>query len=741
MQILKLKLTNFMTYADQEFDLERLVQGPTLIVGKYLGGDAGESNGAGKSTIFEGINWSIFGACRYKSDDELIRLGTEEMEVTCRYRIDGVIYEIVRTKKRGRSQSVLFSDLTNDKKLRENTVKATEAAIVRSLGMDFDIFSNTVYSPQQKLALFPGQLPSRRKEVLASILEIGHYAEHEESARRLASNYERDSQALQLAIVRVEGELGTEKVDQGEMDTLEFDIKTFDTRQANAKFLLDEAMKEVEELRSRATFYTKVGQDLARERQSLDRLSQQKTYTQAEKVQQLQGVDVEAQRLTTAITREPQVRAVIAEVENKIKTYDQVANRLSAMREERAGLAVQRDGLRREVESMNVDLERLRTRYNQVMDMAGSRCPTCYSALTAETQAKIAEDLVKEGTEKKAAYDQKMAGIALAEQRIQAIDSEARTLSADVAAQAELQRDLNRFQNELSQIDLARQQVAGIDARRQQVEDIYTKRLAEIDAEAAAATGRITGLQVELQKLTYNEADVQRVNSKVSTLQAEFNTASYEKDQRNQKLGALRSRKEAYDRKSAQLEADRKRYAEAKDQEFVYKELTRAFGKNGIPALIMDNALAEIQSEVNKIMDQLTGGRITVEFSTQKELKSGKQAETLDIIVSDALGARDFNGYSGGEAARVALAIRLALAKVISRRAGKQIGLIMIDEISDLDTAGADAFAQTIMGIASDYKQIMVVTHMPHLKDQFPNVLTIVKDRDGSHLESEAVLA
>ncbi len=740
MKINKLKLDNFMTYTNQEFDLERLVQGPTLILGKYLGGGPGESNGAGKSTIFEGIIWSLFGVCRYKSDDELIRLGSEDMGVTNVFTLDGITYEVIRLKKKGKSQTLLFSDLTNDKKLRGNSVKETQAKIIEVLGMDYDIFSNTVYSPQNKLALFPSQLASRRKEVLSTILEIDNYAEVEEQARRLASNYERDAAALHLAIVRVEAELGSEKVDQSEIDTLEFDIKTFETRQANAKFTLDEAMKEVEELRSRATVFTRVSQDLTRERQTIDRLGQQKTYAVNEKAQQLQAVEAEANRLLASVAREAQVRSVITEVEGKIKTYDQVAKRLGDMREERAGLAVRRDAIKREVESMDADLNRLRARLNQVQEL-GSRCPTCYTNLTVEAQATISADIIKEGTEKKAVYDGKLAEMTLVDQRLQQIDAEARSLSGDVAAQSELQRDLQRFHNELSQIELAKNQVNSIGARRQQVEDIYTKRFADIDAESAAASGRITSLTSELQKLTYNEADVQRVNSKVATLRAEFDTASYEKDQRNQRLGALRSREEAFKRKSAQLEADRQRQKEAKDQEFIYKELTRAFGKNGIPALIMDNALAEVQAEVNKIMENLTGGRITVEFSTQKELKGGGKAETLDIIVSDGLGARDFVGYSGGEAARVALAIRLALAKVISRRAGKKIGLIMIDEISDLDAAGADAFAQTINRISPDYQQIMVVTHLPNLKDQFANSITIVKDRDGSHVEMEAVLA
>ena len=85
-------------------------------------------------------------------------------------------------------------------------------------------------------------------------------------------------------------------------------------------------------------------------------------------------------------------------------------------------------------------------------------------------------------------------------------------------------------------------------------------------------------------------------------------------------------------------------------------------------------------------------------------------AETLDIIVSDELGSRDYTGYSGGEAARVALAIRLSLAKVISRRAGKRVSLIMVDEVADLDVSGSAAFGHAINSLSREH-QCLVVSH------------------------------
>jgi exonuclease SbcC len=170
----------------------------------------------------------------------------------------------------------------------------------------------------------------------------------------------------------------------------------------------------------------------------------------------------------------------------------------------------------------------------------------------------------------------------------------------------------------------------------------------------------------------------------------------------------------------------------AKQDYFIYTELTNAFGKDGIPLLVIENALAELQSEVQKQLEIMTDGAVMVEFRTQKELKSGKMSDTLDILVSDREGIRDFNLYSGGERMRVALAIRLGLSKLLSRRAGKRFDILIIDEISDLDIHGMGKFVELIHQVAQDYKQIFVVSHIDELKDRFQQVIQVVKDKNGS---------
>ena len=76
----------------------------------------------------------------------------------------------------------------------------------------------------------------------------------------------------------------------------------------------------------------------------------------------------------------------------------------------------------------------------------------------------------------------------------------------------------------------------------------------------------------------------------------------------------------------------------------------------------------------------MTGGRMSVRFDTQRELKSGALRETLDIKISDEIGTRNYELYSGGEAFRVNFAIRISLSKLLARRSGAQLQTVVIDE-------------------------------------------------------------
>ena len=101
----------------------------------------------------------------------------------------------------------------------------------------------------------------------------------------------------------------------------------------------------------------------------------------------------------------------------------------------------------------------------------------------------------------------------------------------------------------------------------------------------------------------------------------------------------------------------------------------------------------------------MSDGRMNVRLETQREKVSGGVAETLDIIIADELGARPYELFSGGEGFRANLALRIALSKLLARRAGAQLQTLIIDEgFGSQDTRGLSLVVETINSIKDDFQ-------------------------------------
>ena len=165
----------------------------------------------------------------------------------------------------------------------------------------------------------------------------------------------------------------------------------------------------------------------------------------------------------------------------------------------------------------------------------------------------------------------------------------------------------------------------------------------------------------------------------------------------------------------------------------LFDELTQAFGKKGIQAMLIETALPELEREANRLLSRMTDNQLHLTFETQRDTKKGEVAETLDIKIADALGTRVYDAYSGGEAFRLDFAIRIALSKLLARRAGARLETLIIDEgFGSQDARGRERLVEAIISVQSDFRRVLVITHIQELKDMFPVQIEIVKTPNGS---------
>jgi exonuclease SbcC len=169
-----------------------------------------------------------------------------------------------------------------------------------------------------------------------------------------------------------------------------------------------------------------------------------------------------------------------------------------------------------------------------------------------------------------------------------------------------------------------------------------------------------------------------------------------------------------------------------------HRMLEAAFGKDGVPALLIEQALPELEAHANDILDRLSDGSMSVHFETQAAYRDRKRddlRETLDIRISDGAGQRPYEMYSGGEAFRVNFAIRLALSQVLAGRTGARLQTLVIDEgFGSQDAQGIQRLIETINVIRPDFAKILLISHLEELKDAFPTRIEVGKGESGSVL-------
>jgi exonuclease SbcC len=186
-----------------------------------------------------------------------------------------------------------------------------------------------------------------------------------------------------------------------------------------------------------------------------------------------------------------------------------------------------------------------------------------------------------------------------------------------------------------------------------------------------------------------------------------------------------------------QINEDTSRLAELEEEQGIYQELVAAFGKQGVQAMLIETVVPRLEEEANLLLGRMTDNRMHVKLETQRERRTGRAGgdpiETLEINVSDELGPRSYEMYSGGEAFRVNLALRIALSKVLAQRMGAPLPTLFIDEgFGTQDAAGRERILDVIGAIQDDFDKIIVITHLDELKDMFPVRIEVQKDGNGS---------
>ena len=700
---IKLALKNFMCYRDNV--------PPLYFEGFQVACLCGE-NGNGKSALLDAITWALWGKARARTDDELIYLGQNEMEVEFEFSVGPNRYRIMRKRSKAglkhTSQPSLhlfvagpdgFTDISG------NSIRETEQKIIDTLRMDYQTFINSAFLLQGKADEFSARKPAERKEVLANILGLSLYDKLEKLAKDYAKEKEILQQRLDSDITRIDQELRQKP---------NYEVELNETQEA-----ISSLAKEVEKQEAALTAL----------RQSSDALKF-KNEQYMEMGKRIEQGERQLQHLNSVAEGH---RSKIERYENILSTYqdesDGIKMRLDDLARQEQELAKTRE-VEKEISSQisflrstNAQLKKEMEELKEKIDLLGkgdAECPLCGTELGVEGRKRIMANYEAQGKEKGDAFRANHVEIQLKEEELKSLRHDIGKLEATITSERmRLERQAGALEKERTEAErylpqekegLERSQKAAGDLRKALQDDNETRKVIMAQIEALP--------QLE-KELAQAEKAYQGLRDREGKLR--------------EKLGKLQEGL----RRFIQMEKEKERYIkelrQVAQEKGIYDELTTAFGKKGTQALIIERALPEIEEEANRLLGRMTDNRMHLKIESQRDTKKGDTIETLDIKIADELGTRNYEMFSGGEAFRVDFALRIALSKLLARRAGAPLPTLIIDEgFGTQDSAGREKLVEAINSIQDDFEKILVITHIEELKDAFPVRIDVVKTAEGS---------
>ena len=700
---IKLSLRNFMPYREASLSFE----------GIHIACLCGD-NGNGKSALLDAVTWALWGKARSRSDDELIHLGMTEMEVEFEFAVGQKHYRAIRKRSKPKAsrggQSLLDLQIATNgafKSIAGNSIAETERKIIEVLHMDYDTFINSAYIMQGRADEFTKAQPAKRKEVLANILGLSRYDELETRAKGRAKQKEGERKNLENAIVSMDEELAHKGEYEAQLQQVEKAIAEAEKERQEYVDKVNGLMKQKNALESKREQYAHIEERISQAKETIKSFENQ-IHERRLKVDDYEKV----------LANYEQERSATQAHIDEITTQEAV---LGKKRVDSQDLSNQIYQLSAANAQLKQEMEELRGKID-MLAQGEANCPLCGKELGTEGRDRLMENYEEQGDEKKQLFRTNEEGIRKLEKQQNVIGKEIKRLDSAI------KEDRSRWER----------QAEVLDRERAEAEKYLPKEREGLsEAERNLERWRIS-LEADIkghQSLQTELADLPELETVLNSAQQTLNELTERQAQRRQLLGKIQAtldRCSSLEKNKAQKSQQLKIVAE---EEEIYQTLAVAFSKKGIQAMLIENALPEIEEEANKLLSRMTENRMHIKIETQRSRKvtNGEPVETLDINISDELGARRYEMYSGGEAFRIDFALRIALSKLLAHRAGAPLPTLIIDEgFGSQDASGREHLVEAINSIQGDFEKVLVITHIEELKEAFPVRIEVDKTPSGS---------
>lgn len=704
MNLQSVSLKNFTNYHQETVDLRDI----------HLAALTGR-NGAGKSSLMpDSILYALYGATeRSNLVDDLVTKNQKDMEVAVEFTIGGQQWKVIRGRQlKGRGKTILalyqWEDNWVDRSGKD--IADTQQLIDDLLGMDYNSFKASVFALQGQADNFTSARPAERKDILFQVLGLSEWATHEEVVKEQVRQVKVELQVLE----RQEEQLQDEVVDKEDLVKQEKEVSALLAGQGKELKKLEKQskklQKEYNQLLKQEEARNQITARVASIKKAVDETyTEEKQYNQ--KLKQVRAILGRRDEVLVAVAKESALKTQVDILDRQATEVLELGQKIERLNEQMAAYDRKTAAKKARIATSFQAKKEQAAVMDEVPcnDKLKPSCPLLSQAVTASQELKSLENELKKLEESSNPYAE----------RYNDLVANRDALKYDAKAHQKLKTELEKVR-----------QVAALQAKI----DVASKQVEEYQELITKAIKKRQELEAELQSIEVPaETNIKDIEKQIKANQQQVAGVQEDIADLREQLGSIKAQLEAVQEAEETLAEVISKTADLKTSLYRLQVLQKAFGRDGIPAMIMGWSLPELESQANKVLDILQGGKLSVHFETTIETKSGTTRDGLEIYVSAPGGVRPYSTYSGAEKFSIDLALRIALALCVARRHGRRIETMVLDEGAGvLDPIGRQNLVEALQYASNYFSKIIFITHIEELQDVFPQRLEVVNGAEGA---------
>jgi len=716
---LRLSLKNFCGHSETEFSFDDFSS--ALIIGKVKDNDR-FSNGAGKSTIFNAIEYVLFNEIQFSALEKIIRDGCDVCRVEFEFlsSLDKSIYKIVRSNSRKTGTDVRLYKKNNDQweDLTQRRVSDTEKEIVKIVGFNYKAFCASVLfsqsgsenNVQKDFGNLPNLTPEKRKSVLREVLQLNIYANYEKLAKTKFGNVQSNLEKQKIIL----STLGDPDVLIASLLKEQNISEEFLSKFTNDNFSIKEKLTTLK------SEYTLLSDKVSGHRTKIANLKSTENSCKDSLLKSNKTIADLKTKNASILVESKDIKTELSSILSWIDVHKKDNIDLDALNAEASKLLEKFLNAKNSLRLVRLKIEELN---HPITDE--KICTHCHQNVSDEHKHNWTEK------NKKELLNLEKDKIALNKELTDLVDSRTE-LDTIIGQHTTIKVQLSSMENKIDYLN------KDLESKRLLYKNYNT--LLEDHIEAIRSKNlELTGIQKELEILTASDKD-NVTFTRLDELRIDIHKLSTKESQLASEMATLIGKQAITKHKIEQCIINKSKIIDLKKeiQELekslqLHSKVIQAFGSNGIPSLITHSILDDLQDEANKWLVKLRPG-LQLQFVVINEKNSSKDKEkedTLDILYFIDGNQREYKQLSGAQKIIVSLSLKLAILFIMNKRLGVDIKLMLLDEVNQpLDPGSTEIFSDIIKVIQNELK-VLVITHDDALKHKFSHAILIEQDENN----------